>query len=40
MANKKITLTYTFVNPNSPKQFEQALAKILIEKLMNNNTRN
>lgn len=39
MANKKITITYTFVNPNTPKQFEQALAKILIEKLMSNNTR-
>lgn len=27
-------LTFTFVNPNSPAAFEEALKKILLEKLL------
>ena len=27
-------LTYTFINPNSPAAFEEALKKILLEKLL------
>lgn len=34
MAEKK-KLTYTFVNPNTPKQFENQLKKIILEKLVN-----
>ena len=34
MAKNNITLTYTFVNPNTPKAFENTLKKILIDKLL------
>ena len=28
------SLTYTFINPNSPAAFEEALKKVLLEKLL------
>lgn len=31
---KKPSVTFTFENPNSPAAFEEALKKILLEKLM------
>lgn len=31
---KSPSLTYTFVNPNSPATFEEMLKKILLEKLL------
>jgi hypothetical protein len=31
---KSPSLTYTFVNPNSPVAFEEMLKKILLEKLL------
>ena len=31
---KKPVLTFTFVNPNSPSAFEEALKKILLDKLL------
>lgn len=31
---KKPVLTFTFENPNSPAAFEEALKKILLEKLL------
>lgn len=34
MANKEIVLTFIFENPNSPKEVEQMLKKILLEKLL------
>lgn len=34
MSNTKPDLTYIFINPNTPKQIEQLLKQILIEKLM------
>ena len=34
MANNDMKLTYTFVNPNTPKAFENTLKKILIDKLL------
>lgn len=34
MAKNDIKLTYTFVNPNTPKAFENTLKKILIDKLL------
>lgn len=34
MANKETVLTYIFENPNSPKETEQMLKKILLEKLL------
>lgn len=36
MAKNDIKLTYTFVNPNTPKVFENTLKKILIDKLLSN----
>lgn len=34
MASKEVNLTYTFVNPNSPKEFETMLKKILIDRIL------
>ena len=34
MAKNNVNLTYTFVNPNTPKAFENTLKKILIDKLL------
>ncbi|MBR1972976.1 MAG: hypothetical protein IKA16_06055 [Oscillospiraceae bacterium] len=31
---KSPSLTYTFINPNSPAAFESALKKILLDKLL------
>lgn len=31
---KSPSLTYTFINPNSPAAFEKAFQKILLEKLL------
>lgn len=31
---QSLPLTFTFVNPNSPAAFEEALKKILLEKLL------
>ena len=36
MAKNDVKLTYTFVNPNTPKAFENTLKKILIDKLLSN----
>ena len=36
MAKNNVKLTYTFVNPNTPKAFENTLKKILIDKLLSN----
>ena len=36
MAKSNTKLTYTFVNPNTPKAFENTLKKILIDKLLSN----
>jgi len=34
MAKQEVQLTFTFVNPNTPKEFERQLQKILIDKLL------
>ena len=34
MAKQEVRLTFTFVNPNTPKEFERQLQKILIDKLL------
>ncbi len=34
MAKQEVQLTFTFVNPNTPKAFERQLQKILIDKLL------
>ena len=34
MAKQEVQLTFTFVNPNTPKEFERQLQKILINKLL------
>lgn len=34
MAKQDIQLTFTFVNPNTQKEFERLLQKILIDKLL------
>ncbi len=34
MAKQEEQLTFTFVNPNTPKTFEQQLQKILTDKLV------
>ena len=34
MAKQEVQLTFTFVNPNTPKEFERQLRKILIDKLL------
>lgn len=34
MAKNDVTLTYTFINPNTPKVFENTLKRILIDKLI------
>lgn len=34
MAKQAVQLTFTFVNPNTPKEFERQLQKILIDKLL------
>ena len=36
MAKNDVKLTYIFVNPNTPKVFENTLKKILIDKLLSN----
>lgn len=37
MAEKKIKPKYFFENPNTPKAVEQALRRILLEKLQSSN---
>ncbi len=39
MAKKEVKLTYTFSNPNTSKEFENLLKKILIEKLVSQHTQ-
>ena len=34
MAKQEVQLTFNFVNPNTPKEFEKQFRKILIEKLL------
>ena len=34
MAKQEVQLTFTFVNSNTPKEFERQLKKILINKLL------
>lgn len=34
MAKQAVQLTFNFVNPNTPKEFERQLKKILLEKLL------
>lgn len=34
MEKQEVQRTFTFVNPNSPKEFERQLQKILIDKLL------
>ena len=34
MAKQEVQLTFTFVNPNTPREFERQLQKILIDKLL------
>jgi hypothetical protein len=34
MAKQEVQLAFTFVNPNTPKEFERQLQKILIDKLL------
>ena len=36
MAKNNVKLTYTFVNPNTTKAFENTLNNILIDKLLSN----
>ncbi len=38
MAKNQVKLTYTFSNPNTPKAFENALRKILLDKLLSLHT--
>ena len=33
MAKQEVQRTFTFVNPNTPKEFERQLQKILMDKL-------
>ena len=39
MANKAAQLTFTFENPNSPKSFARMLKKLLIGKLLSQQTQ-
>lgn len=39
MAKKEVKPTYTFVNPNTPKEFEKMLKKILTDKLLSEKTQ-
>lgn len=39
MKKKKVELTYTFVNPNTAKQVEEQLKKVITEKLLNDQRR-
>lgn len=34
MAKQKLQLTFAFINPNTPEEFEKQFRKILIEKLL------
>ena len=34
MAKHELKLTYTFINPNTSKEFERQLRKILVDKLL------
>ena len=34
MAKREVQPTFIFANPNTPKEFERQLQKILIDKLM------
>ena len=34
MTKQEVELTFTFVNPNTPEDFERQLRKILIDKLL------
>ena len=34
MTKQEVQLTFTFVNPNTPEDFERQLRKILIDKLL------
>lgn len=38
MTKNEVKRTYTFVDPNTPKAFEQTLKKILIDKLLSLHT--
>ena len=38
MAKKELTPTFTFVNPNTQKEFENALKIILVERLLSMST--
>lgn len=40
MAKEAIQRTYTFVDPNTPKEFRRQLQKLLIEKLLGQRRRN
>jgi len=36
MAKKTVPLTFTFVDPNTPKLFQQLLQRILTDRLLSN----
>lgn len=40
MAKQEVQLTYTFDNPNTPKEFERQLQKIMIDKLLSQHREN
>ena len=40
MAKQAVQLTFNFVNPNTPKEFERQLQKILIDKLLSQQWEN
>lgn len=39
MAKTEVNLVYTFTNPNTAKEFENLLKRILIEKLISQNNQ-
>ena len=40
MAKQEVRRIFTFVNPNTPKEFERQLQKILIDKLLSQYRKN
>ena len=40
MAKQEVQLTFTFVNPNTPKEFEKLFRKLLIDKLLSSYREN
>ena len=40
MARQEVQLTFTFVNPNTPKEFEKLLRRMLIDKLLSSYREN